>query len=216
VTQPPDPPHRGGPGLGRCLLVGAGAWGVAGTLVWLAAPLLPRTTGEVAGSGFVDRLVGLCAAATLLCGLWLAVVATVVVLDAARSRGPRRLPGCPRAVQRWLLAACGAALAAGLAAPATGADRRPEHPPAVRVQPLQGLPLPDRAVAGRSVPLAGRVVAVRAGDCLWTIAARSLPEHADDAEITRRWQQIFALNRAVIGTDPDLIRPGLQLRLPRS
>ena len=57
---------------------------------------------------------------------------------------------------------------------------------------------------------------VRAGDCLWSIAASSLPAGADDAAVTVRWHQIFALNRSVIGTDPDLIRPGLQLRLPRA
>ena len=221
MTRPGQTPHRFG--LGRCVGVGAGAWGVAGALVWLAAPLLPwATTGEVLGPGFADGLVGLCAAATALCGVWLGVVSTVVVAGAARARSPRRLPGCPRAVQRWLLAACGAALVTGLATPALAADRRPERPPAPLVQPLAGLPLPDRAVAGprpaRTAPAAtgAPTVTVHSGDCLWTIAARSLPDLADDAAVARRWHQIFALNRSVIGTDPDLIRPGLQLRLPRS
>lgn len=226
MSRPGRTPHRHRSGLGRCLLVGAGAWGVAGALVWLAAPLLPSVTGEAAGSGFVAQLVGLCATATALCGLWLGVVATFVVADAARARTPRRLPGCPRAVQRWLLAACGAALVTGLATPAMAADRQPERPPAALVHSLEGLPLPDRAVAGprpARAPVqpahaarAAPTVTVRAGDCLWAIAARSLPDDADDASVARRWHQIFALNRSVIGADPDLIRPGLQLRLPRS
>ncbi len=146
MTRPGQTPHRFG--LGRCVGVGAGAWGVAGALVWLAAPLLPWATGEVLGPGFADGLVGLCAAATALCGVWLGVVSTFVAVDAARARSPRRLPACPEAVQRWLLAACGAALVTGLATPALAADRRPERPPAPLVQPLAGLPLPDRVVAG--------------------------------------------------------------------
>ena len=136
------------PSPGRCALVGLAAWGTAGALVWLAAPQLGLAAAEPGRSGFVGRLVELCSLATALCGLWLAVVATCLVVDAARLRAPRRLAGCPRPVQRWLLSACGAALVAGLATPAVAADRRPERPPAVRVQPVEGLPLPDRAVAG--------------------------------------------------------------------
>jgi nucleoid-associated protein YgaU len=37
----------------------------------------------------------------------------------------------------------------------------------------------------------------------------------DDAAIDRRWREIYAANRAVVGPDPDLIRPGERLRLPR-
>ncbi|HET7800123.1 MAG TPA: LysM domain-containing protein [Humibacillus xanthopallidus] len=58
-------------------------------------------------------------------------------------------------------------------------------------------------------------VTVRRGDSLWSIAARHLTAGASDAEVARAWPRWFAANRAVIGEDPDLIRPGMQLVPPR-
>ena len=222
-----DPTGAGCPtrhrGLGRCLLVGAGAWGVAGALVWLAAPLLAsrdRRGGRVrvrgAAGGAAAR------AATALCGLWLGVVATVVVVDAARARAPRapaRLSrgrssaGCSRpAAPPW---------SPGWPRPAMAADRRPERPPAVaraarwRDSPCPTAPWPaPRARAGcrshgpgdgpRGARGRGARRRLPVGDRR-PLAARATPT---TPRSTRRWQQIFALNRSVIGTDPDLIRPG--------
>ncbi len=48
---------------------------------------------------------------------------------------------------------------------------------------------------------------VQKGDCLWTIAAQNLGDPL-------RWQEIFALNRERIGSNPNLILPGTQLVLP--
>jgi hypothetical protein len=58
-------------------------------------------------------------------------------------------------------------------------------------------------------------VTVRRGDSLWSIAARHLGRGASDAEVARAWPHWHAANRAVIGEDPDLIRPGMQLVPPR-
>lgn len=55
---------------------------------------------------------------------------------------------------------------------------------------------------------------VRRGDSLWSIAARNLGSDATDAEIARAWPQWYAVNRDVIGANPDLIIPGQQLRPP--
>jgi len=55
---------------------------------------------------------------------------------------------------------------------------------------------------------------VKPGDCLWTIAKRALPPGAANAAIDRAWRQIYAANRAAIGRNPNLIRPGLALTLP--
>jgi nucleoid-associated protein YgaU len=52
------------------------------------------------------------------------------------------------------------------------------------------------------------------GDCLWTIAAHRLPATATAAEVDRAWRAIYDANRAVIGSDPNLIRPGQVLELP--
>lgn len=57
-------------------------------------------------------------------------------------------------------------------------------------------------------------VVVHRGDSLWSIAARRLGHGASDAEIDRSWRELFALNREVVGADPDLLLPGQLLRLP--
>ena len=49
---------------------------------------------------------------------------------------------------------------------------------------------------------------VTAGDSLWSIAARHLPPGATDAQVAAAWPGWYQTNSAVIGADPDLIRPG--------
>lgn len=51
------------------------------------------------------------------------------------------------------------------------------------------------------------------GDTLWAIAARALATE-DPRRIARYWPKIHRANRATIGSDPNLIRPGQVLRLP--
>ncbi|HEX6577497.1 MAG TPA: LysM domain-containing protein [Jiangellaceae bacterium] len=65
--------------------------------------------------------------------------------------------------------------------------------------------------AGGSTPDA---VVVVSGDCLWTIAARAIGPDATDAEIAVAWPRWYARNRVNIGTDPDLLIPGMVLRPP--
>jgi nucleoid-associated protein YgaU len=50
-------------------------------------------------------------------------------------------------------------------------------------------------------------VTVQAGDTLWGLAE----EHLGNGD---RWPEIYALNRAVVGADPDVIQPAQRLRLP--
>ena len=86
---------------------------------------------------------------------------------------------------------------------------------------LAGLPLPDRPTGPPQrtgpAPLlrehAAREVRVAPGDTLWDVAARDLPG-ATAAAVDRHWRLIWRVNRAAIGPDPDLIRPGTHLRLP--
>jgi hypothetical protein len=145
--------------------------------------------------------------------LWATSVLAAVALEAV-SGGRVRLAhrtGCPAAWRAWLLGVL-VVVFAGLG-PAQATESQP--PGAARA--LDGLPLPDRAVDGprshRTGP-APAVVIVRPGDSLWLIARRLLPEHAANGAVASLVAQLHARNRAVIGADPDLIRPGQRLAVP--
>lgn len=214
--------------LTRCLLV---LTAVSAGTVALVAPLLPAVlvlggavrSGAVAGEAFDDVLVQLCEAAVAGCAAWLWLATAVTTADAVRGQrsGHRGVPG---AVRRLVLAACGVALLGGLGAPAHAGDGG-------RTSPVEGLPLPDRTTTtshvstvfaraaaqqdrARPVRQPAVVVVVRPGDTLWAIARADLPPEADDTTVAARARQIHLANRAVIGTDPDLIRPHQRLRMP--
>jgi hypothetical protein len=60
-------------------------------------------------------------------------------------------------------------------------------------------------------------VRVGVGDCLWSLAARDLAARhlgSRPADITVAWRRWYAANRATIGPDPGLLRPGEVLRVP--
>jgi nucleoid-associated protein YgaU len=62
-------------------------------------------------------------------------------------------------------------------------------------------------VPASTAPASGATYTVRSGDSLSKIAKKQLGDG-------NRWQEIYALNRDVIGANPDLIKPGQKLRLP--
>lgn len=66
-----------------------------------------------------------------------------------------------------------------------------------------------------SKPAATEVI-VRPGDTLWSLAADQLTAAGPvtDVRIDATWRAWYAINRAVIGADPDLILPGQQLAPP--
>jgi hypothetical protein len=192
----------------RCLAVGAAATLGCGALVtWL----VPTLTAPDAGT-FEAALVRLCAwlAVLAVCGLWLGTTATV--LEAVRGRGPRA-HGVPAPLRRAVLAACGVALAGGMATGTAYATpgRIHEDRVAGAVAAVADLPLPDRARV-RAAPSAPSIV-VAPGDSLWTIAAEQLGPDASDAEIDACWRRLYDLNRAAIGPDPDLIHPAQRLEV---
>jgi nucleoid-associated protein YgaU len=180
----------------RCLAVAttltAAIWGAAAVPARAVAAGPPATADEA--------LVRLCLVALVGAAAWAWLQVLAGVTDAWRGTVPR-----PGAVRRLAVTACGAALAGSLAGPALASTDGPVP------DPLAGLPLPDRA-EGPAHPPAARVV-VRPGDTLWGLAARDLGPRATDRAITQRWRRIYAVNRAVVGPDPDLIRPGQVLRL---
>ncbi len=200
-------------GTVRCLLVWLLATAAAAvTTAWVAPDL--RIDG-LAEASFDRVVVRLAAVALAGCSLW-AWAATSIVVGQVLVGRPS---GNPAAVPRWLrtavLVASGLAVvgAAGTAhADEETARARADHP---RV--LAGLPSPDRVVG--SMPPApetrtARIHIVQSGDTLWDIAATDLGARSDGGRITTHWHRIHALNRAVVGADPDLIHPGQELRMP--
>ena len=212
--------------LTRCVVVwSAVTAAVVAAACWVAGDLV----APAAGPGFEALLVRSCELAVAACGAWLWVLTTVVTLDALRGRPHRERRGVPRGVRRAVLGACGVALAgAAVSAPSYAAEHGPTRPRSV----LAGLPLPDRATALTQLAAVyasvhhrhepgetaaappHRHVVVRAGDTLWGLAEQTLPAGAGGAAVAERWHRLYALNRAVIGTDPDLIVPGQRLLLP--
>lgn len=193
------------------------------TLVWLtatAAAVLAvvalgadvRALGGGPGADVEQALVRAGSLVLLGCAAWAWLATTTVVLQAARGRTSAPARGVPSGLRRVVLLACGATLAAGLATPAT-ADPG-----------LTGLPLPDRATGaatapavegtGTEAPAETVAVTVRTGDSLWELAADALGPDASPAEVAEHWRRVYRLNRPLVGPDPDLIRPGQQLRLP--
>jgi hypothetical protein len=60
-----------------------------------------------------------------------------------------------------------------------------------------------------------RYVVVAPGDSLWSISEGQLGPSATGAQIARGVERIYALNRDLIGADPDLIFAGQRFALPR-
>ena len=203
--------------MSRCLAV----WLLITAVVLATWTVVADAAGSLASSAvwhgsFEELLVAVASAALVLCAGWLWLVTTATVADLVRGRpaqaGPRGL------TRRLVLAACGAAVLAGASAPAMAGSGAGDHS-------LVGLPMPDRAVADsvahpikrpapRPAPVALEApapITVRAGDSLWSIAADRLGPEAALADIDAAWRELYAANQQAIGTDPDLIRPGLDL-----
>ena len=209
----------------RAALVWVAATAAAGALVgWLRPDL--AVSGGAPGSLEAALAQGAALVGSACVG-WLWLVTGLTVLEAV-DLGTRARLGCPPALRRLVLAACGVALV-GAARPCR---RRPPTrattPPRDRgAQVVAGLALPERTYGATapdrpSPPTAPvdvvrtdrEVVVVAPGDSLWSVAARLLPASAPDVEVDALWRRIYAANRSLIGDDPELIRPGQELLVP--
>jgi nucleoid-associated protein YgaU len=99
------------------------------------------------------------------------------------------------------------------AVPAMPAPSRPATPPPSAAAIPRSAPPPSAAAGPTN---SSRDVVVRPGDSLWRISKLRLGPSATPAQTATAWPRWYAANRAVIGADPDLIRPGLVLRPPAS
>jgi hypothetical protein len=164
-----------------------------------------------------------------LAGYLLACVGATAAGHVVRRAGPGRLVtlsrrATPRCVRRAVEVAVGATTAAALVAGAGPVAYADPPRPSATVSSLDwpGLattaptPSPIHLVSSHPRRHGGprAEIVVRAGDSLWTLAARRLGPGASDAEIAAAWPRLYAANRAAIGTDPDLIHPGQRLLPP--
>jgi nucleoid-associated protein YgaU len=80
---------------------------------------------------------------------------------------------------------------------------------------LDGLPFPDRGITAEptAVTTASDHV-VEPGESLWSIASDALPSDATTAQVAGSTTDWYEANRSTIGSDPNLIRPGLNLSAP--
>lgn len=70
------------------------------------------------------------------------------------------------------------------------------------------------AGATQTPPEASSAYVVRPGDSLWRITESLLGADASAAQIAAAWPELYEANRASIGDNPSLIRPGLALTIP--
>lgn len=186
-------------------------WLGTGVALALAGALTRRDRVARAGARLLPRL---------LHGLLAAALGGALVLgagpDALAAGSPSPSPAAPAGTSTAPARPASAALGPAYGSPAPAPDLpdpgwTPQQPPAPPVLPAADVGLVS--AHGRAGPVEDRVV-VRRGDTLWAIAARHLGAGASAGQIAREWPRWYAANRAVIGPDPDLLRPGQHLRPP--
>jgi nucleoid-associated protein YgaU len=72
---------------------------------------------------------------------------------------------------------------------------------------------PGHGVGGHEACSRARHTEVRPGESLWSIAGDALATD-DGRRIALYWPRIYRANRPIVGSNPDLIYPGQELRLP--
>ncbi len=165
---------------------------------------------------FGDLLLTGATVALYLTAVWAALICVAGVVEVVSDGGlalTSRL-GCPASARRALLAGLGVMLASAgavVAGPVSAAPAPLRNGP--RDAQVSGLPVPARPI-GSPHALPRQRVEVRPGDSLWRLAQQRRPQ-ASTPEVGRLVERTYRTNRRTIGPDPDLIRPGQRLVLPR-
>jgi resuscitation-promoting factor RpfA len=201
------------PGAVAAVLAASGVVGLAAAALAAATPDSLRTalTPDADPGAMVAGAAAVVAWA-LVVRLALGLAATVV---AVTLRGGHGLAGrlavrCAEALTPALLHGL---LRAALGAVVVGAPAALAPAVALADPGAPALPVLDRVPGTVAAPSAVRVV-VRPGDSLWRIAAAHRPPGAGAADVAAAWPAWYAANRATIGADPNLIRPGQVLVAP--
>jgi hypothetical protein len=180
-----------------------GQWTIDVLVVDVASALL-----LVATIGFV-LMVGLAAAAALTSARAPAFAAR------CRTATPAR---CRRIIA--VLLGLGVVSTLPLGAPAFASEHRAPCPASscpAQLPSLGGLRLPDLPLTPlprRPSADVAEQISVQPGDSLWRIAERRLGPTASNAHVADLTHRLYALNRATIGSNPDLIFPGMTLLAP--
>jgi hypothetical protein len=186
------------------LVWSAAAWLGLGLLA-AAASGLPGLAGR-AGALVARLLLPRAARAVLAGSAGLGVLLAPVAAGAAPAPHPAPAPAATPPAPAWPVPS------------STSAARTPPAWPVARSSappsPAASAPPASTASPERASRPAGDRVTVRPGDSLWAITARRLGSRATPARVAAEWPRWFAANHAVIGDDPDLIRPGQELAPP--
>ena len=203
-------------------------------LRWASAPALsngkfhPRAGGASSHAWTLAQL--LVAAASQLAWIAFALLIGSTVVTILLAPGQRTFASAGRVAwlggplwwRRAVLGACGLSLVSPVAASAVAPSDGGQHhcttacanAPVLSFA-LSGLQLPDLPAEQPTTARKSAVVRiVRRGDSLWLIARGTLSPAASASTVCRRVDALYAANRAVIGPDPDLIFPGMELTQP--
>ncbi len=215
-----SPPGRSGPASADATLEAILLWTGAALTAWLAAGALVTTLSLAPGA--LGRL-----GTAMAPRVTPALVRQLLVVGIGAGLGALSLPSCATAAT-GSRAAAAAQLDPGYhpthagSVPTTRQAPDPSHEgdPSPGWRPARPTPSHDAATGSVLAPPPRHreavldTVTVRRGDTLWGIAADHLGPSASVGAIAHEWPRWYAVNRAVIGEDPDLIRPGTQLRPP--
>lgn len=210
----------------RLAVLWLGAVAIWGSLAaWLDGVVRPMAAPPRPDAPEVLTAIAGCAAWALLSWLLLGLTLEIALaIGRAPASATARIPGAlrPRLARSLVGMAIGAAVVGGSA----GAGALPAEPtaavsavdavasPAWRPGPPVVRPQPIALGPGwAAADLSGTHVVVR-GDSLWSIAAAHLGPGAGDDEVAAEWPRWYAVNRDLIGPDPDLILPGQVLTAP--
>jgi resuscitation-promoting factor RpfA len=206
------------------------AVGAAGVVTaWVTVLLTGATLSLLASSGRSDHAGGTTAPATAVARGLTGRVAAALLVAASLGAAPAAAQARPvilAAEARPAAVASSQAVRATTLGDAAPLDASPGSPepdevplpgwtPTVGSQgELRRTPAEVGLVSTTASAGVQHEVVVHRGDTLWDIAARHLGEHATDQDVAEEWPRWYAVNRDLIGGDPDLIRPGQRLVVP--
>lgn len=195
------------------LLVTAATWVLLATLGWGGLLVLVALAERVSRGRLrvVDRL----ACPPRLRPLLLALAGTAVLAPGAAHAAPAPHVEDPGTTPVHVLPVPTRPVDAGgteRPAPAPASRPAPAAPTARTAPTAPTVPTASDATAVRQRTAA--LVTVRPGDSLWALAQRRLGPDAAATEVADLVARVHRRNLDVVGDDPDLVRPGQQLRFP--